>query len=307
LNEDIRWTTDLGNVFLSQESDVMSAVQRMRVRAQANGHLATTQQQTITTQEQDGQQAIVIQPADPEIIYVPVYDPSYIWGPPLYGYYPALYYPTFGFGFGIGYDLGFCFADWRGWGLWGWGPNWYGHTVFMNSYFFNHYGYYYPRWAGDSRGRAVWSHNPAHRLNVPYGNDRVASRFGGRSTGFRESNRAGGGPRSAGLPYTSRSEGRFAGSNLGQGYRSGPSQTQRYQNAPRQRYQSSQQYREGSRVMSFGSQRQERFQAQQQFRSAPQMSAPRFGGGSFSRGGGFNGGGGFNRSGGSGGGGGRHR
>ena len=92
LNQDIRWTTDLGNAFLAQQADVMNAVQQMRARAQANGNLTSTPQQTVTTEAQGGQQAIVIQPANPQVIYVPSYDPFYVWGPPVYGYYPPLYY-----------------------------------------------------------------------------------------------------------------------------------------------------------------------------------------------------------------------
>ena len=93
LNQDIRWTTDLGNAFLAQQADVMGAVQQMRARAQANGRLGSTPQQTVTTEDQGGQQSIVIQPASPQVIYVPSYDPYYIWGPPVYGFYPPLYYP----------------------------------------------------------------------------------------------------------------------------------------------------------------------------------------------------------------------
>ena len=113
LNQDIRWTTDLGNAFLAQQADVMNAVQQMRTQAQANGKLSSTPQQTVTTEAQGGQQAIVIQPASPQVIYVPSYDPFYVWGPPVYGFYPPLYYPGFGFGFGWGFNLGFLFR-WLG-------------------------------------------------------------------------------------------------------------------------------------------------------------------------------------------------
>ncbi len=299
LNQDISWTTDLGNAFLSQQSDVMNAVQRMRARAQANGRLASTPQQTVTTQDIGGQQAVVIQPASPEVIYVPIYDPVYIWGPPVYGYYPPLYYPPFGFGFGFGYDLGFCFAGWGGWGFWGWGPSWFGHTVFLNNYFFNHYGYHEHHGGGfhggDFRGRSTWVHDPGHRMNVPYSTSQVAARFGGRSMAPQNSYRD-------------------TGRSMGQGYRGATPQAQRYQNPPRQMYQSSQpylsrqyqspsrqysttprvqafqgqarqtyqptqqyqyrssarQYAEAPRVVPFGGQSEGRYQASQQYRSAPQ-------------------------------------
>src|SRR5271168_1531941 len=91
MNQDVRWTTDLGNAFLGQQADVMAAIQRLRARAQANGKLRTTPQETVTTETQNGQTAIGIQPADPQVVYVPTYDPTYIWGPPAYGYYPSLF------------------------------------------------------------------------------------------------------------------------------------------------------------------------------------------------------------------------
>ena len=174
LNQDISWTRDLGNAFLAQEADVMAAVQRLRASAQANGRLTSTPQQTVSTETQDGQPAIVIQPSSPDVIYVPVYDPAYIWGPPVWGYYPSLYYPAFGFGWGTGINLGFCFGGWNGWGGWGWGSNWFGRTVIVNNNFFHHYGFH-----GGSAAfnRAPWAHNPAHRLGVPYPNRQVTGRF----------------------------------------------------------------------------------------------------------------------------------
>jgi hypothetical protein len=196
LTRDVQWTTDLGNAFLAQQNDVMAAVQRMRVRAQRNGKLRSTPQQNVTTQNQDGQSAVVIEPADPQVIYVPSYNPAYVWGPPAYGYYPPLFYPGigFGFGFGPGIYLGGFFPGWGfgwgGWGLgWGWGCGWFGGGLFVNAGFFNHYGFggglYGGRFAG---GRAAWAHDPMHRAGVGYANRNVAARYNnsrfaaGRST-----------------------------------------------------------------------------------------------------------------------------
>jgi hypothetical protein len=181
LNQDVRWTTDLGNAFLAQQADVMAAVQQLRAKAEANGKLKSTPQETVTTQTQNGQSAIVIQPPDPEVVYVPTYNPEWVWGPPLIGYYPPLFYPGIdvGFGFWPGIDLGFYFGG--GWGLyggfgWGWGPNWFGGGIFVNNNFFHRYGF-----ADDHRGfgNGVWAHNPAHRGGVAYPNRAVANRFGG--------------------------------------------------------------------------------------------------------------------------------
>jgi hypothetical protein len=86
LSDNIQWTTDLGNAFLSQESDVMGAVQRMRRKAQDKGALHTTQQQTVETKEIENKTVVVIEPANPEVVYVPTYEPAAVYGQPAYPY-----------------------------------------------------------------------------------------------------------------------------------------------------------------------------------------------------------------------------
>ena len=125
LSSNVRRTTDLGNAFLAQQQDVMQAVQRMRSRAQANGRLQNTPQQFVTDNIEGSQRAVEIQPANPDVMYVPNYDPYYVWGPPDWGAYPDLYYPGlfgYGFGFGPGVFVGGLFPGWGGWGGWGWEP-----------------------------------------------------------------------------------------------------------------------------------------------------------------------------------------
>jgi hypothetical protein len=193
LNQDVQWTTALGNAFLAQQSDVMAAVQRMRASAQANGKLTTTPQQTVTTETQGGQTAIDIAPANPQVIYVPEYDPEYIWGPPVWGYYPPLYYGGLGYGFYPGIDIGLWFGGWGGWGWggwgWGWGPSWFGGGVFLNGGFFNHYGFHNGFLAGGYGrgfgGRTPWQHDPSHRLGVSYPNGQLSSRYGAASMASR--------------------------------------------------------------------------------------------------------------------------
>src|ERR1022692_2088391 len=189
MNQDVQWTTALGNAFLAQQSDVMAAVQGMRARAQSNGRLSTTPQQTVTTETQGGQAAIEIAPADPQVIYVPQYDPAYVWGPPVWGAYPPLYYAGYGYGFGPGIDLGFYLGGWGGWGYggwgWGWGPNWFGRSVFVNGGFFNRYGYRGGLYAGGFAGRSAWQHDASHRLGVSYPNGQLAGRYGAASMASR--------------------------------------------------------------------------------------------------------------------------
>jgi len=180
LNSDIRWTTDLGNAFLAQQADVMNAVQRLRAQASQAGRLQSNSQVTVTTQTQGGQAAIEIQPADPQVVYVPVYNPAYMWGPPTFGFYPPLFYPEvgFGFGFGPGIYIGGFFGG-LGWGGWGWGPNWFGGSIFLNNSFFHRYGFSDFHGGGAFAGRTAWAHDPGHRLGVPYSNRALTNRYRG--------------------------------------------------------------------------------------------------------------------------------
>ncbi|HME08999.1 MAG TPA: DUF3300 domain-containing protein, partial [Bryobacteraceae bacterium] len=186
LSQDMGWTTALGNAFLAQQQDVMQAVQRMRAQAESRGTLRSTPQATVATGNEGGQSAITIEPANPDVWYVPDYNPVYVWGPPVYGFYPPLLYPgiDIGFGWGPGIDLGLYFGGWGGWGWggWGWSPYWYGGSILINHSFFHRYGF--GHFEGDRAfGNSVWAHNPEHRLGVPYANRGVAERFAGRAGG----------------------------------------------------------------------------------------------------------------------------
>jgi Protein of unknown function (DUF3300) len=185
LTQNMSWTTQLGNAFLAQQADVMQAVQRMRSQALSKGVLRSGPQETVATGTENGQPEISIQPANPDVWYVPNYNPVYVWGPPVWGAYPPLLYPGIDVGFGWypGIDVGLFFGGWGGWGWggWGWYPNWYAGNIFIDHSFFHRYGF---RDYGRGRlGNSAWVHNPEHRLGVPYANREVASRFG-RSGGI---------------------------------------------------------------------------------------------------------------------------
>src|SRR6266550_2161712 len=95
LADDVQWTTDLGNAFLSQQTDVMEAVQRMRKKAQDKGTLKSTEQQKVETKVVESKTVIVVEQANPEVVYVPSYDPVVVYGAPVYAY-PPIYYPPAG-------------------------------------------------------------------------------------------------------------------------------------------------------------------------------------------------------------------
>ncbi len=116
LADDIAWTTDLGNAFLAQQSDVMAAVQRMRKKAQDKGNLKTTEQQKVETQVVESKSVIVIEQANPQVVYVPTYDPVVVYGPPVYPYPPIYYPPAWYYPAGIAISFGVGVAMGAFWG-----------------------------------------------------------------------------------------------------------------------------------------------------------------------------------------------
>ncbi len=133
MDKNLQWTTDLGNAYYNQPQDVMDSVQAMRQKAQNAGQLRNTQQQTVSNEGG----TIAIAPANPTVVYVPVYDPWVVYGPPLpmypgYYYYPppGVFFGGLAIGFGIGIGIGY-FSHW-GWGWNHWGMGWRNHSVFYN-------------------------------------------------------------------------------------------------------------------------------------------------------------------------------
>ncbi len=181
LNQDVTWTSELGNAFLAQQQDVMAAIQSLRQRASESGALKSTSQQTVSTVTENNQPYIVVQPANPEVVYVPQYNPEAVWGPPpAYYPYPPIYYPPVAsaLSFGAGIALGAIWGG-GGWGGWGWGVGWgRGNNVVINNNFIRRNNFNRVN-VGNGNN---WVHNPAHRAGVPYNNRNVANRFQGAGT-----------------------------------------------------------------------------------------------------------------------------
>ena len=151
MDKNLSWTSSLGDAYYNQQQDVMDAVQVMRQKAQSSGNLQSTTQQTVQTQGS----TIVIQPANPQVVYVPAYNPWVVYGGPIapwpYWYnYPGIWWggPSLYFG-GVGFGIGFYGG--YGWGWNHWGTNWGGHTVV-----FNHNTYY-------SRSNTFYNRNNYYR------------------------------------------------------------------------------------------------------------------------------------------------
>src|SRR4029077_11065435 len=127
--DDIQWTSDLGNAFLAQQSDVMSAVQRMRQKAEQAGNLKSTTQQTVQTQVVESKQVIVIEQANPQVVYVPSYNPTVVYGAPAYPYPPIAYPPPGYYAAGMAISFGCGIAMGAAWGGgWGYHNSWGGNN-----------------------------------------------------------------------------------------------------------------------------------------------------------------------------------
>ncbi|CAB3793255.1 DUF3300 domain-containing protein [Pararobbsia alpina] len=131
LDQNLAWTSQVGDAYMNQPQELMSAVQAMRGRAQEAGNLESTGQETVSTQGQ----SIAIEPAEPDVVYVPQYDPWLVYGAPVAvwpGWYPysGLYLDGPGIAFGIGFGLGY-FGGY-GWGWNHWRPDWNRRAVMYN-------------------------------------------------------------------------------------------------------------------------------------------------------------------------------
>jgi Protein of unknown function (DUF3300) len=205
LVEGIKWTTDLGNAFLAQQSDVMDAVQRMRKKAMDAGNLKSTEQQSVETKVVETKTVVVIEQANPQVVYVPSYNPVVVYGPPVYPY-PPIYYPPpsyYAAGVAIAFGVGLAIGSYYH-GGWGYNCGW-GHSnvnININNNYVSHYNKANIN-AGNintgniNRGNVnngnrasqlpaggnTWQHNPQHRGGTPYSNQDTASKYGGTARG----------------------------------------------------------------------------------------------------------------------------
>jgi len=168
----LEWTERLGDAFLAQQAQVMDTVQNLRRKAYAAGNLRSTEQQRV---EREGD-VIVVEPAEPGIVYVPYYNPVYVYGtwwwpayPPVYwapwpGYYAPAGYVGITWGVGIGVGVNFFF------GIWDW-PHRYIRIVDAHPFYYHRV---------DRRPlppTKIWIHDPGHRRGVPYRNPSVRERY----------------------------------------------------------------------------------------------------------------------------------
>ena len=175
MDEKLAWTERLGDAFLAQESQVMDTVQNLRQKAYAAGYFKSNDQVRVEPQGQ----IIVVEPASPDVIYVPYYDPTVVYGSWWWSDYPPIYWAPwpdyyfvsgFAWGLGITISTGFFFGD----------CDWHHHrvnVVNVNNYY---YGRHDDRHASRNVNPApgIWHHDPDHRRGVPYRDVSLRQQYG---------------------------------------------------------------------------------------------------------------------------------
>jgi Spy/CpxP family protein refolding chaperone len=188
MSEKLDWTQKLGDAFLADQKKVMDTIQSLRAKAQASGNLKTTKEQTVIVEEK----IIKIEPANPQVVYVPTYNPTVVYGawpypayPPYY-YYPPGYVATSMFAFGAGVAMG---AAWGyAWGNCNWGGGDVDIDVNRNTNINNNINRdqakqkLQERGQVNQKGQGKWQHSPEHRQGVSYRDQGTAQKFNRAST-----------------------------------------------------------------------------------------------------------------------------
>jgi uncharacterized membrane protein YgcG len=194
MDKNLSWTSSLGDAYVNQSADVMNAVQVMRKRAQQAGNLASTDQEKVSDEGQN----VVIEPTDPEVVYVPEYDPWLVYGGPVVAWpgwywYPGLYLNGPGLAFGLGFGIGFFGGFGWGWGHWGW--DWHHGVLFDHHGWVSHSRTFYNREHfnagrggfnrdGGFHGEGFHSPAPQHRFAGNHSGAFGGFSHGGTTRGF---------------------------------------------------------------------------------------------------------------------------
>ena len=187
MSEKLDQTQKLGDAFLSQQKEVLDAIQRLRAKAQAEGNLQTTKEQKVIVEQAAPQTTVIkIEPADPQVVYIPTYNPTVVYGvwaypayPPYYWYPPGYVATTAAFSFAAGVALG---AAWGyAWGGCNWGRGDVDINVNRNTNINNtHINREKYKQEFQARGQGdggAWKHDAGHRKGVSYRDNATAQKF----------------------------------------------------------------------------------------------------------------------------------
>jgi hypothetical protein len=186
MGEQPDWVQNVGDAFLADSEGVMDTVQKLRLKAKDEGNLETTEQQTVTVEEPSATETIIIvEPADPQIIYVPYYNPTVIYGRWWWPHYTPWYYRPYGYGYGGVVATGIAFGIGVGvtralWGGCRWGRGRGSVNINVNKY--NNINSSRNRIDG-GKGNSNWKHNSNNRHGVPYKDQKSRDQFDNKRGG----------------------------------------------------------------------------------------------------------------------------
>ena len=191
MSEKLDWTQKVGDAFLAQQKDVMGTIQKLRHKAQESGNLKTTKEQVVKVE----QEVIIIESASPQVVYVPSYNPTVVYGAWPYAAYPPYSYAYPGYPWGAGLAFAGGVAVGAAWGY-AWGhSNWHGGDVDVNVNRNTNINNNIDRskYQGQGQGQGKWQHDAGHRGGVAYKDQGTAQKYnkgtGGEAAKSRESYR----------------------------------------------------------------------------------------------------------------------
>ena len=191
LSTELEWTQKLGDAFLTNQEDVLASVQSLRQKADEAGNLEEMPNVTVVREVE----TIIIKPAVPEVIYVPYYDTTVVYGHWYWNHYPPVYWAQhnhyshhhghYYWGTPVHLSVGIFFGS----------VHWNTHHIIVAShhnsrYYGHHYNHYKKHYTTQKRhyskgkkhyastpNKNQWKHNPSHRKGVAYRNDRLAKTY----------------------------------------------------------------------------------------------------------------------------------
>jgi hypothetical protein len=167
MNEKLDWTQKLGDAFLAQQKEVMATVQSLRAKAAAAGNLKTTPQQTVKTEAPGATTVYIIESPKTEVVYVPTYNPTVVYGTWAYPAYPpySMYPPAYVYPPGVAFATGVVVGA----AIWG-NTNWNNNNVNINVNQYNSYN-------KTNIQNTNYQHNVEHRGGVAYKDQNVANQY----------------------------------------------------------------------------------------------------------------------------------
>jgi len=183
MSEKLDQTTKLGDAFLGQQKELMEVVQELRRQAYDAGNLKTTKEQKVVVEKE----TIIIEPVSTQVVYVPTYSPTVVYGVWAYPAYPPYYYypppppayPAYHFAAGVAVGVAWGYA----WGNCNWHGGHVEHNINQNININRNIDRSKYQNRVNPNNKGAWQHDPSHRKGVAYRDNATAQKYNRASTG----------------------------------------------------------------------------------------------------------------------------